>query len=69
MKQCFLCGRRHQAEVHHFDWNHSNNSPDNLMLLIRRCHVEVHRGGWMPMSTMVLLAAEIRAGKVFNADS
>ena len=33
------------TEVHHKDHNHRNNEADNLMLLHRHCHDDIHRQG------------------------
>jgi len=41
---CFLCGNP-ALEVHHADWNHANNSPENLRLVCEWCHVQAHKLG------------------------
>lgn len=43
IKECCHCKSTSDLEVHHIDFNHSNNSPENLVALCRECHVEVHR--------------------------
>jgi len=45
--KCQKCGRKERSRkhcVHHVDFNPRNNRPENLILLCRPCHVEVHRG-------------------------
>lgn len=44
---CFLCGSTDRVEVHHIDWNHWHDVPSNRMNLCRKCHVELHRVGYL----------------------
>lgn len=39
---CEVCADTRNLVVHHIDRNRRNNSDDNLMMLCRRCHAEVH---------------------------
>lgn len=39
---CELCGSKRNLNVHHKDKNHQNNSTNNLMVLCRSCHVNLH---------------------------
>jgi HNH endonuclease len=32
-------------DVHHLDWDHSNNDPNNLILVENRDHMMIHAGG------------------------
>lgn len=40
--KCEMCGFVPEApcqmDVHHIDWDHSNNKPDNLQVLCANCH-------------------------------
>lgn len=40
---CELCGSTKNVDIHHKDFNHQNNSSDNLMLVCRSCHLKLHR--------------------------
>ena len=42
-KVCEICGETKNIDVHHKDYNYNNNSPQNLMLVCRRCHLKLHR--------------------------
>lgn len=39
---CSLCGADIDLVVHHSDFNHYNNEPNNLMCLCRSCHAKLH---------------------------
>ena len=39
---CERCGRSAKCQVHHKDGNPWNNTPNNLVVLCRRCHEEIH---------------------------
>lgn len=41
-KTCEICGSQRFLVVHHIDQHRKNNSPDNLMMLCRHCHAQVH---------------------------
>ena len=45
--ECAVCGEndRDMLEVHHIDFNHSNNELDNLIILCANHHLKLHRGG------------------------
>lgn len=40
--KCELCGSIDGLEVHHKDFNHYNNDPDNLITVCESCHQRVH---------------------------
>lgn len=40
---CEKCGSTRNVEVHHKDGNYQNNSPENLMILCRSCHMKEHK--------------------------
>lgn len=42
IKSCEICGSQKYLVVHHVDQDRKNNAPDNLMMLCRRCHAQVH---------------------------
>lgn len=47
IKACEVCGSSQNLERHHLDNNPFNNSPDNVQVLCRRCHMEIDgRLGW-----------------------
>lgn len=41
-KECIICGEKNIISVHHFDHNHKNNSPDNLIPLCPTHHQYLH---------------------------
>lgn len=42
--RCFVCSNP-ALEMHHADWNHSNNSPRNLIPVCEWCHMKAHHLG------------------------
>lgn len=44
--RCNICGFdiKSALQVHHIDFNHKNNSIDNLMILCANCHCQIHYG-------------------------
>jgi 5-methylcytosine-specific restriction endonuclease McrA len=40
--ECVVCASTRSLDVHHRDGNFQNNSPDNLIVLCRSCHLKVH---------------------------
>ena len=40
---CQRCGRHAPLEVHHVNQVPTDNRPENLTTLCRRCHIEAHR--------------------------
>lgn len=40
---CAICGKGQELHIHHKDWNHHNNSPNNLLTLCQHCHTILHR--------------------------
>lgn len=40
--KCERCGSIINVDVHHKDGNHNNNTPNNLELLCRSCHMKEH---------------------------
>jgi len=41
-KECVVCGENKIVAIHHFDENHNNNSPENLIPLCPTHHQYVH---------------------------
>lgn len=39
---CEICNSTENLCIHHLDKNHSNNAPENLVRLCRKCHAKVH---------------------------
>ena len=42
-KKCEICGSTQKIDVHHKDGNHNNNTQDNLLVVCRRCHANIHK--------------------------
>lgn len=58
---CNRCGASTKLERHHKDENPMNNSPENIEILCRKCHVAHHRPFVQPTPTCKVCA------KVFEA--
>ncbi len=43
-RECVVCGEKFIVEVHHFDENHSNNEPSNLIPMCPTHHQYWHSG-------------------------
>lgn len=43
IQECCHCKSTNDLEVHHVDFNHENNKPQNLVGLCHSCHVAIHR--------------------------
>lgn len=41
--KCNKCGSNINVEIHHIDKDTTNNSPNNLILLCRKCHRRLHK--------------------------
>ena len=39
---CEVCGAQGRTEVHHINKDRTDNSRENLKILCRRCHLDVH---------------------------
>ena len=58
---CYLCDSQVDLEVHHIDWHHENDNPDNLVTLCHRCHMELHRSGYVSRQELDGIRDKIRA--------
>lgn len=52
---CFLCGSEEFLEVHHIDFHHNNNRPENRIKLCRRHHVLLHKSGFFSLDELLRL--------------
>ena len=41
--KCASCGSKINLGVHHIDYDHYNDSPDNLQILCCSCHLSLHK--------------------------
>ena len=41
--------------MHHIDWNHDNNSLDNLVILCEWCHMEADKLGMLEFDRLLAL--------------
>lgn len=57
--QCKVCGTKENLHIHHKDKNWKNNDLNNLVLLCKKHHWEVH-GGWAGIAK---LGANVRWAK------
>jgi hypothetical protein len=63
-KECLICGEKGIVEVHHFDLNHENNRPRNLVPLCPTHHKYMHK-----RSCRILIIAKVREyRKAFNRE-
>lgn len=44
-RPCGLCGGSGRVQVHHLDWDHSNNAATNRVEVCQRCHSVLHQVG------------------------
>lgn len=58
---CYLCGSQKAIEEHHIDWHHENNEPENRSHLCHRCHMELHRSGYVSKQELDGIRDKIRA--------
>lgn len=68
-KSCGLCGCENELHRHHIDWDHSNNSTDNVIIICANCHAELHKIGFMSKVELleVRKKVETRDPARFNA--
>ena len=49
---CEVCGAQGRTEVHHINKDRTDNSRENIKILCRRCHLDVH--GIIPPKKQVI---------------
>jgi hypothetical protein len=64
-KECVICGENKIVAVHHYDHNHNNNDPSNLIPLCPTHHVYVHSGH----KSLVEDKIEVWRNKYLTSDS
>jgi len=58
---CGLCGSRQGLHRHHLDWDHSNNSPSNVIVVCQRCHTELHEIGYITREQLAAVRGRVIA--------
>jgi hypothetical protein len=59
---CGLCGSPKQLHRHHLDWDHSNNSPSNVVILCQRCHTVLHnKVGYITLEELAAVREQVMA--------
>lgn len=58
--RCYLCGRYGAIERHHIDWHHENNDSGNRISLCMRCHVELHKIGYLSFEELLSMRDRIQ---------
>jgi len=61
MKECYLCGATTRLERHHINWHHNDRGKANVVILCKRCHVELHRVGYLSSKELEAIRAKVRA--------
>ena len=41
-RKCEVCGSTSHIDIHHKDGNFQNNTPENIMVVCRSCHLKIH---------------------------
>lgn len=44
--ECAECNSKINLCIHHIDFDHYNNNPDNLQVLCVRCHISLHKSAY-----------------------
>src|SRR4030042_1094931 len=65
--RCYLCESRDTVEQHHIDWHHGNNGPGNRIPLCHRCHVELHKAGYLSWEELERIRDKVRAERTPEA--
>ena len=55
-QHCKACGFARGLEIHHKDWDHTNDNPENLLVLCKWCHMQVHKLGKPEFERMLEVA-------------
>lgn len=56
---CGLCGSPDRMHRHHIDWNHDNNAADNVLVVCQRCHVMLHKIGFLDRDELLALRQKV----------
>jgi len=56
---CYLCRATEHLLVHHLNWEHSDDTPSNLVIVCQRCHTELHKAGYLTAQEMDSIRAKI----------
>lgn len=65
---CYICGKKELLEVHHLDWDHFNDTLTNLVTLCRRCHIAVHKVGYLSQTDLYKIKYRIDLSDFDNAE-
>ena len=57
---CGLCGGVIELHRHHIDWDHSNNSSDNVITICRNCHDKLHEIGHMSKEELLNVREKVK---------
>lgn len=59
---CGLCGSHKELHRHHIDWDHTNNSSPNVVILCQRCHAVLHNEvGYITREELALVREQVMA--------
>lgn len=62
MDKCYLCESQENILTHFLDWHPGNNSPGNRLLLCRRCHIELHKVGYLSLRELESIREGYKVG-------
>ena len=65
--RCYLCDSQEDVEQHHIDWHHGNNGSGNRIPLCHRCHVELHKAGYLSWEELERIRDKVRAERTPEA--
>jgi hypothetical protein len=58
---CSLCGSSHHVQVHHIDWHHDNDVPENRYVVCEQCQAEIHKAGFMDREALDRVRSVVEA--------
>jgi len=64
--QCGLCGSADRLHRHHIDWNHDNNASGNVIVVCQRCHVWLHKVGYLDAQELIDVREKVGARDPFR---
>ena len=56
---CYLCQATEYLQVHHLNWQHSDDTPSNLLIVCQRCHTELHKAGYLTAQELESIRTKI----------